>query len=306
MSHKPLLVNIVGPTAVGKTGLSVRLAEDLATEIVSADSRQIYREMQIGTAVPSEEELARVPHHFIREISVHTPYSAAHYEKDALERIAALHKRYPMVILTGGTGLWIDAVNKGLDDIPGVPSDIREALNRIYEREGLAPLQAELREKDPAYYRQVDLHNPRRLIRALEVIRYTGKPYSSFRKGTPKQRPFRSLWFGLDMPREKLYRRIERRVDDMIAAGLEAEARQLYPYKHLPALQTVGYREWFDYFDGKISREKAVEEIKKNTRRYAKRQWTWFRKNPAVQWVDMQDPDKAFAVIRDAVRSVLP
>jgi len=294
---RPLLVNIAGPTAVGKTGLAIRLAEALGTEILSADSRQIYREMRIGTAVPSGEELKRVPHHFIHEKSIHETFTAADFEKEALARMEQLAKKYPVILMTGGTGLWFHALNYGLDAIPEVPLSVREELQKILEIKGLQALQQELADKDPVYYRQADIHNPRRVIRALEVIRYTGKPFSAFRSGKPKERPFDSLWFGLDLPREHLYRKIEQRVYQMMEQGLEDEARHLYPYRQLPALQTVGYKELFAYFDGKWDKDRAIREIIKNTRRYAKRQWTWFRKNPRIKWLDMNRPGDAYSVI---------
>ncbi|NPA42540.1 MAG: tRNA (adenosine(37)-N6)-dimethylallyltransferase MiaA [Chlorobi bacterium] len=293
--NKPLLVNITGPTASGKTALAIRLARALDTEIISADSRQIYKEMQIGTAVPSPEELAAAPHHFIREVSVFDPpYTAAWFEKEALERISRIARRRPVILMAGGTGLYFHAVNFGLDDVPPVPEEIRQTLLEEWEREGgKQKLLEELRRRDPEYYRQADLHNPRRVLRALEVIRHTGKPFSSFRKGHPKPRPFDTLWLGLTLPREELYARIDRRTDDMMRRGLLDEARTLYPHRRLTPLQTVGYRELFDYFDGKISLDRAVEEIKKNTRRYAKRQLTWFKKYPQIIPLDMRRPEQA-------------
>ncbi len=287
MTRKPVLINLVGPTASGKTKVALELALALGTEIISADSRQIYKEMRIGTAVPSEEELQAVKHHFIRSVSIQEPYSASQFEKDALEKIKTLSEKYPKILMTGGTGLYFHAVNYGLDDIPEVPLEIRLELNRLFETQGIEILQKELLEKDPAYYRLADIQNPRRLIRALEVIRHTGKPFSDFRRAKPKQRPFESIWFGLYWPREILYERINKRTEMMIQNGLLAEAEQLYPFRHLNALQTVGYRELFEYLDGKISFDQAVNEIKKNTRRYAKRQMTWFNKNPVIKWIDM-------------------
>jgi tRNA dimethylallyltransferase len=296
---KPLLINITGPTASGKTEIAIHVAQALDTEILSADSRQIYKEMRIGTAVPSDEELQKVKHHFIRHISIFDTYTASDFEKEALEKINELAGSKPYIVMAGGTGLYFNAVNYGLDEIPGVPETIRSELNRLLEEKGIAYLQRELREKDPGYYQTVDKHNPRRLLRALEVIRHTGKPYSSFRSGKAKKRPFDTVWFGLLWPRQTLYERINRRVDLMMEKGLLDEAEQWYPYRNLNALQTVGYRELFDYLDGKIPLSVAVEEIKKNTRRYAKRQMTWFKKNPEIRWLDMTEGNVAEKIIRE-------
>ncbi len=283
---KPLLINVVGPTAAGKTALAVRLARYLGTEIVSADSRQVYREMHIGTAVPTEAERGGIPHHLLQHRSIRQPYSVKDFEHDALQVLEKLFARYPAVVMVGGTGLYFDAVNFGLDPIPDVPPEVRTALIRQWETEGLAPLLAELEAADPRYYQEVDRRNPRRILRALEVIRHTGRPFSSFRTGRRHERPFRAVWIGLAPPRDVLYERINRRVHEMDRMGLEEEVRRLYPYRHLQALQTVGYREWFPYFEGKASRTQVLDEIAKNTRRYAKRQLTWFGKNPAIRWFD--------------------
>ncbi len=285
---KPLLINITGPTASGKTALAITLAGRLNTEIISADSRQVYREMKIGTAFPSDEELKRVRHHLLGHKSVRDKYNVKDFEREALEIISHLSRTNDFIVMTGGTGLYFNAVNYGLDDIPDIPPVIRLALKNQWEREGLASLLEELALRDPEYFKQVDKQNPVRVLRALEIIRHTGKPFSSFRTGQRKERFFDTIWFGLDWPRTLLYERINRRVDGMIAKGLESEARALYPYRHLQALQTVGYREWFGYFEGKMSKEKTIEEIKKNTRRYAKRQWTWFRRNKEIHWLDGQ------------------
>jgi len=289
---KPLLINITGPTASGKTAMAIALARRLNTEILSADSRQIYQEMRIGTARPSEEELRAVPHHFIAEKSVFDPYTAADFEREAMERLTKLFQKYPVVIMAGGTGLWFKAVNDGLDDIPAVPENIRRRVVRLWQREGLKALQKEVALRDPDYYREADIKNPRRLMRALEIILHTGKPFSAFRTGQPKSRPFDALWIGLDMPKDLLNRRIARRTDGMMEQGLLAEAEALYPHRHLNALQTVGYKELFDYLDGKIDLNEARRQIIIHTRQYAKRQRTWFRKNPRIQWFDMQNPEK--------------
>jgi len=298
MKTKPLLVNLTGPTASGKTAMAIRLAQALKTEILSADSRQIYREMQIGTAVPSAEELHTVPHHFIREIPVSEPFTAADFEREALARLRKLFDKYPVVIMTGGTGLYFHAVNYGLDPVPAVPLRLRRILQQEWNEGKREALLEELRRKDPEYYAEADVQNPRRVLRALEVIRHTGKPFSTFRSGKPHERFFDSVWIQLHWPRTQLYERINRRVDRMMGRGLLDEAKKLYHLRHLPALQTVGYRELFEYFDGNTSLDEAVEAIKKNTRRYAKRQLTWFRKYPQIQHVDMTVPEEeAFARI---------
>lgn len=283
---KPLLINITGPTATGKTKLGVLLAKKLNTSIINADSRQIYKEMKIGTAVPTEEEKQGIPHYLFQHKSIQDLYTVKDFETEALSVLENLFKQNPYAIAVGGTGLYFNALNYGLDEIPSVPPEIRREILKIYEQKGLAWLQEQVSRFDPLFYQTADIHNPRRLIRALEVIRYTGQPFSAFRKGERKKRPFMSIWFGLISERELLYEKINRRVDRMMAEGLEEEARKLYPFKELPALKTVGYRELFEYFEGQTTREKAVEEIKKNTRRYAKRQITWFKKNKEIHWLN--------------------
>lgn len=286
--RKRTLICVVGPTAIGKTRMAIALAQHYKTAILSADSRQFYREMKIGTAVPETEELRAAPHHFIQHISVDTPYSVGTFEKEALERLEDLFRDNEKVILVGGSGLYVDAVTRGLDVFPKVLPGTREALQEKLEREGLAALQEELRSRDPDHYRTVDLENPHRLIRALEVCRSSGQPYSSFLGKKSGKRNFRSLYVGLDAPREVIYQRINQRVDAMMQKGLLEEARALYDKRHLTALQTVGYKELFRYFDGELSLEEATEEIKKNTRRFAKRQLTWYRKQEDIHWFDHQ------------------
>ncbi len=285
------LICITGPTAVGKTALSIRLAQYLDTEIISADSRQFYREMRIGTAVPDDEELRAVPHHFIGHISIHESFDAGAFEIHALTLLEKLFKQYDNLVLVGGSGLYINALLYGLDEFPEIPENIRAALNEELKTRGLNALAEELKRKDPVTYARIDIQNPRRVIRALEVARASGKPYSHFAGGKKKKRDFNFKIFALNLPRPILYRRIELRTDKMMEDGLPGEARSLYPYRHLPALQTVGYRELFDYFDGKWDLDRAVFEIKKNTRRYAKRQLTWWRKNSEVIWCH---PEEAF------------
>ena len=286
MSKKPLLICVVGATAIGKTSLSIALASAFDTEIISADSRQFYSLMKIGTAVPSTQEQAAAVHHFIQHRSIFDPYSVGDFEKEALLQLEALFKKKSIAILVGGSGLYVDAVINGLDHFPDVPKEIREALNFQLNKEGIQVLQQELMDADPMYYKTMDIENPRRIIRALEIYRTTGKPYSSFLKAKPANRNFETLYIGLTAERQVIYQRINKRVDIMLENGLLQEVQQLIPHKDLNALQTVGYRELFQYFEGKITLEKAVEEIKKNTRRFAKRQGTWFRKNQQIHWFD--------------------
>ncbi len=287
------LICVVGPTAIGKTKLAIALANHFHTEVVSADSRQFYREMRIGTAVPEPEELEAAPHHFIQHLSIEEPYSVGTYEKDAVSLLEQLFKTHNEVVLVGGSGLYVDAVTRGLDEFPEITPGTREALQQQLQEEGIQSLQRELKQSDPSYYDEVDLENPHRLIRALEVCRSSGAPYSSFRRQQPAERNFRPLYVGLEAPREILYSRINTRVDLMLEAGLVEEARNLYPRRELSALQTVGYKELFRYFEGSMELEEAVEEIKKNTRRFAKRQLTWYRKQSHIHWFpyDM-DPDQ--------------
>ena len=286
MSKKPLLICVVGATAIGKTTLSIALAKAFDTEIVSADSRQFYTSMNIGTAVPSTQELAAAPHHFIQHKSIFDTYSVGDFEREALLKLDTLFSEKSTAILVGGSGLYVDAVINGLDHFPDIDKQIRETLNTQLDNNGLEILQQELMSVDPLYFKTMDTENPRRVIRALEIYRATGKPYSSFLKAKAANRNFETLYIGLTAERSIIYERINKRVDLMMKAGLLKEAEQLYPHKDLNALQTVGYRELFQYLDGTLILEKAVEEIKKNTRRFAKRQGTWFRKNQHIHWFD--------------------
>ncbi len=292
VSLKPLLICIVGPTAIGKTALSIKIAKAFSTEIISADSRQFFKEMNLGTAVPSSEELAEVPHHFIQNRSIFDSYSVGDFEKDALSQLDQLFKDHSVVVMVGGSGLYVDAVVKGLDSFPKVPSHIREDLNREFESHGIEALQKELQQADPEYFKKVDTHNHHRLIRALEIYRGTGFPFSSFLTRTSEERTFETLFVGLNASREIVYDRINRRVDFMMKQGLLEEAKKLFPNRHLNALQTVGYRELFAYLEGEISLDEAISEIKKNTRRFAKRQGTWFKKNEAIHWFDIETGSK--------------
>ncbi|MEM8846296.1 MAG: tRNA (adenosine(37)-N6)-dimethylallyltransferase MiaA [Bacteroidota bacterium] len=285
MKSKKLIV-VVGPTAIGKTRLAISLAQHFNTQIISSDSRQFFKEMKIGTAVPSEEELAAAPHHFIQHISIQESYSVGDFEKEALRVLDKVFANNDYAILVGGSGLYTDAIVHGLDEFPDVPSNIREELNAILQNKGIEILQKELFETDPVYYQKVDLMNPHRVIRALEIVRATGKPFSSFLKKDAALRPFDAIYVGITAERETIYDRINLRVDEMMKHGLLEEVKSLQAHSALNALQTVGYKEIFRFLDGKITLDFAVSEIKKNTRRFAKRQLTWLRKNPDILWVE--------------------
>lgn len=282
--NKELIV-ISGPTAVGKTSLAINLAKEINTEIISADSRQFYKELNIGVARPSQKELNSIKHHFIGHISIQDNYNAGEYEAEAIEKINSLFQKYEKLVITGGSGMYIDAITKGMDNLPNVDKSIREELNELFKDNGITPLQEELMEKDIEYYNIVDKQNHIRLIRALEIIRQTGKTFTSFRTNPKKERDFKIKKFVLIRDREELIQRINQRVDIMVGEGLIEEARELYPFRDLNALNTVGYKELFKYFDNKISLEEAIEEIKINTRKYAKRQVTWFRKDKDYTWL---------------------
>ncbi|MFD1096528.1 tRNA (adenosine(37)-N6)-dimethylallyltransferase MiaA [Salegentibacter chungangensis] len=295
MTKKKYLINLVGPTAIGKTAMGIKLANHYNTEIISADSRQFFKEMKIGTAVPSDEELAAAPHHFIQHISVEDDYSVGDFEKEALAKIEELFQTKDVVIMLGGSGLYVKSVIEGLDYFPEVDPQIRKDLNEILEKEGLEKLQEELKGSDPEYYAKADIENPHRIIRALEICRGTGKPYSSFLNRDKESRTFESISIGLTADREIIYDRINRRVDLMMEEGLEKEAERLFEKRHLNALNTVGYKELFSYINGQIGLEEAVSEIKKNTRRFAKRQLTWFRKDKSIKWFDYKTPASEIA-----------
>ncbi|WP_339648845.1 tRNA (adenosine(37)-N6)-dimethylallyltransferase MiaA [uncultured Salegentibacter sp.] len=286
------LLNVVGPTAIGKTSLAINLAKKFNTEIISADSRQFYKEMRIGTAVPSTEELEAAKHHFIQHISIEDAYNVGDFEADAIQKLEEIFQDHDVVIMVGGSGLYTKSVLQGLDYFPEVPAEIRKNLNLKFEENGLVPLQKELQKYDPEYYNVADVENPQRVIRALEVCITSGKPYSSYLNHPKKQRDFTPISIGLTADREIIYERINRRVDLMMDEGLLEEAEKLFAHKHLNALNTVGYKELFSYLEGNIALETAVSEIKKNTRRFAKRQLTWFRKDPDIQWFDFKTPPK--------------
>ena len=283
------LLVLTGPTASGKTALAIRWAERLRTEILSADSRQFYREMRIGTAAPTPDELRRVPHHFVQHLSIHDSYNVYRYEQDALTLLEKLFQNHENVILCGGSGLYIDALCNGIDLLPDPDPELRENLHRMLRENRVEEFHQMLKEKDPEYYEVVDRNNPVRMVRALEVCIQTGQPYSTLRKQQAKERPFQIIKYAIALPREVLNERINRRVERMMKEGLEAEARQLYPLRHLNALQTVGYRELFDHFDGKCTLEESVEAIKAHTRQYAKRQMTWFKRDSGYRWISPEE-----------------
>ena len=289
MSQKNTLITIVGATAIGKTALSIKLAQHFNCDIISCDSRQFYKEMTIGTAVPEPEELAAAPHHFIQNRSVFEDYSVGQFEKDALAKLDELFSEKPIQIMVGGSGLYIDAVLKGLDYFPDVDPQIRIDLTTQLENKGIEHLQNQLKSLDLEAYNTIAIDNPHRLVRALEICIGTGKTYSSFKNKLKTPRNFQSIKIGLTADREIMYDRINRRVDIMIEKSLIEEAKKLYPHKSLNALQTVGYRELFEYFEGNFTKEFAIEEVKKNSRRFAKRQGTWFRKDANILWFDFQE-----------------
>lgn len=288
-SARKYLIVVTGPTAVGKTALCIQLALHLRTEIISADARQCYQGMAIGTAQPTAAELQAVPHHLVNFLPVEAPYNAGMFAQDALKTLATLFAKYAHVLMTGGSGLYIQAVCQGLADMPPVAPAIRAALNQRLQEEGLSALAADLARQDPAYYQAVDRANPQRVIRALEVCLATGQPYSTLRKRQPAARPFTVIKIGLTRDRPALYQRIDERVEQMLAQGLMQEAAALYPYQHYNALQTVGYRELFGQLAGHYDQAEAIRLFKRNTRRYAKRQLTWFGRDPAMRWFHPDD-----------------
>ncbi|MCT4581346.1 MAG: tRNA (adenosine(37)-N6)-dimethylallyltransferase MiaA [Flavobacteriales bacterium] len=298
MEKKKTLIVIVGPTAIGKTALAIELARYFSCEIISADSRQFFKEMAIGTAKPTPEELASAPHHFVDFLSITEKYTAGQFEKDAIQKLDELYQKNDIAVLVGGSGLYVDAVCYGIDEIPS-NEEIRTQLNKELELHGLTPLQEELKEVDPKIWETINQKNPQRIIRALEVFRHTGKPYSFFRKGTKKNRAFETIKIGLDTDRSIVYDRINQRVDLMLENGLLSEVKALVPYQDLNALNTVGYKEYFKYFKREITLDEATALLKKNTRNFAKRQLTWFRKDQTTKWFLPKDFDAIKSYILD-------
>lgn len=295
------LIVITGPTGIGKTGVAIQLARHFGSEIISADSRQLYKELTIGTATPKPNELSSIKHHFIQSHSITDNYNASRFETEAMQLIEQLFIKTNLLVLTGGSMLYIDAVCKGIDEMPDADGEIRLNLKLKLENEGLDSLRLQLKQLDPQYYQVVDLKNPNRIIHALEICLTTGQPYSSFRTNQKKIRPFTIIKIGLDCDRQMLHKRINQRVDQMIEEGLENEVKNLLPYKNLNALNTVGYREFFDFFDGKHSRDTAIELIKRNSRRYARKQLTWFRNNTDFQWFHPENISEIIAFIEQKI-----
>jgi tRNA dimethylallyltransferase len=297
------LIVIAGPTGIGKTDLSIEIAKKYNADILSCDSRQFFKEMSIGTAVPTKKELEEVKHHFIQNISIEQEYSVGKFEIDALKKINEIHKTNEVVVMVGGSGLYIDAVCRGLDHFPDVPNILRDELNLKYEKQGIEVLKKQLDTLDPEYYKEVDQANPHRIIRALEICIHTGKTFTSFRKQQQKARPFKTIKLILTRDREELYERINKRVDFMMAQGLLEEAQNLYKQKENNALQTVGYKELFAYFDGEWDLETAILEVKKNTRRYAKRQMTWFRRDSNSIFFNPSDTHQIFKYMETQIKA---
>ncbi len=295
------LVVIAGPTASGKTATAIKVAKALGTEIISADSRQFYKELPIGTAAPTPEEQAEVQHHLIHNLNVEDKYDVADYEQDVLDLLKKLFVNHDAVVLTGGSGLFIDAVCKGLDSIPDISEEVRNKVDELYKKGGLIALQNEVERLDPEYYNIVDKYNPRRLQRAVEVCYQTGLTYTSFRKNTVKQRDFNMIKVALLWERSELINRINKRVEIMVNEGLVEEAKSMYPKRHLNSLNTVGYKELFEYFDGKASLNEAIENIKINTRQYAKRQMTWLRKNNDYKWFTIDEQEDMLKYIKSVI-----
>jgi tRNA dimethylallyltransferase len=297
------LIVIAGPTAIGKTALAIKIAQTYQTEIISADSRQFFKEINIGSAKPNLQELDAVPHHFINSHSIHEEISVGAFEKQAISKIGELFKSHDVLVMVGGSGLYINAILYGFDEIPKADESLRNQLNQQLESEGIAPLQAQLKELDPIYFNEVDIHNPQRVIRALEVCLTTGKPFSSFRKTQNKKRSFKIILIGLNTDRKKLYERINLRVDLMIQEGLLEEVKALREFQHFNALKTVGYTEIFKFLNKECSLEEAVDKIKQNTRNFAKRQLTWFRKNEDITWFEAENKTSILSYLKDKIEA---
>lgn len=292
------LLILLGPTGVGKTELSLRIAEHFHAPILSSDSRQLYKDLPIGTAAPTAAQMKRVKHYLVGTLSLTDYYSASQFEEEILALLDELYASNPVAVLTGGSMMYIDAVCKGIDEIPTVTSEIRQSVYAEYEQKGLAPFLDELKKADPVHYEEVDRNNYKRVLHAIEICRQTGQPYSSFRTNIRKERPFQIIKIGLTRDREELCERINRRVDQMMADGLLEEARKVYPYRHLNALNTVGYKELFKYFDGEWPLDLAVEKIKRNSRVYARKQMTWFKRDPEIRWFSPEQETAILSYIR--------
>lgn len=303
MAKNKTLIVIAGPTAIGKTALAITLAQHFTTEIISADSRQFFKEMSIGTAKPHADELAAAKHHFIDSHSINTFFSTGDFEKQALQVLDEIFTRQDLAIMVGGSGLYLDAVTKGLDELPDTDMEIRSQLNKLFETEGLEPIKAQLEAADPEYYAKVDQANTQRLIRGLEFFLSTGKKVSSFLTNSRKERSFNIIKIGLNMERPLLYERINHRVDIMLQEGLLEEVKSLKDYRELNALKTVGYAELFDYLDGTVTYEVAVEKIKQNTRRFAKRQLTWFRRDTQIHWFSPDQPAEVINFLEESIKN---
>ena len=304
MNNGKTLIVLIGPTGVGKTDLSIRIAEKYNSPIISADSRQLYSELKIGTAAPSEEYLKRIKHYFVETLKLTDYYSAAQYESDVMELLDALFKNHDTILLTGGSMMYIDAICKGIDDIPTVDSETRRMMMEKYENEGLERLCSELKLLDPEYYSIVDLKNPKRVIHALEICYMTGKTYTSFRTGNKKQRPFNILKIGLFRDRDELYERINRRVDIMISEGLIDEVKSVYKYKELNSLNTVGYKEIIQYLDGNWTLDYAIDKIKRNSRIYSRKQMTWFKRDNEINWFNPDNEEDIMEFIESKTKIV--
>lgn len=298
MNH---LVILLGPTGVGKTELSLRVAEHFGSPIISSDSRQLYKDLPVGTAAPTPEQMARVKHYMVGTLNLTDYYSASNFEEDVLSLLQTLHQTKPTVVMTGGSMMYIDAVSKGIDEIPTVTPEIREAIYTQFEREGLENILEELKVSDPVHYDEVDRMNYKRVIHAVEICRMTGEPYSSFRTNSRKQRPFNIIKVGLTRDREELYNRINRRVDQMLTDGFLEEAHKVYPFRHLNSLNTVGYKELFKYFDGEWPLDLAVEKIKRNSRVYARKQMTWFKRDDEIRWFHPEKEDEIIQYLDEKV-----
>lgn len=298
------LLILLGPTGVGKTELSLRMAEHFQAPILSSDSRQLYKELPVGTAAPTAIQMKRVKHYLVGTLSLTDYYSASQFEEEVLALLDELYMSHPVAVMTGGSMMYIDAVCKGIDEIPTVLPEVRQAVYAEYEQKGLAPFLDELKEADPVHYEEVDRQNHKRVLHAIEICRQTGHPYSSFRTNIRKERPFKIIKIGLTRDREELCERINQRVDQMMADGLQEEARKVYPYRHLNALNTVGYKELFKYFDGEWPLDLALEKIKRNSRVYARKQMTWFKRDREIRWFHPEQEEAILSYIHSEMTKV--